>query len=88
MEKLSEELIDDPMVVVLEEPIIRGNEEPIQYLKFVKPKGKHLRKWPANPGMNDMLKLAGKLTLQPDSVFDEMDSKDVTKVLEFVGDLL
>lgn len=79
---------EDLMIYTLEKPVQRGNEEPITELKFIEPKGKHLRYLPAAPTLNDLLKLAGKLTGQPDSVFDEMGSKDVMKVAERVGELL
>lgn len=85
--EITEEMRNDPAILVLQEPVKRGeNESPITFLKFRAPKGKDIRRWPSKPGMNDLLKMAGKLSLQPDSVFDEMCVKDIEAVADFVGE--
>lgn len=74
-------------VVELEIPIVLPNGETIEKLELIRPKAKHMRSMPGE-GMTvgDMLNLAGKLSRQPNHVIDELDSKDIQKVTEAIGD--
>jgi hypothetical protein len=74
-------------VIKLEEPIKFGSEV-ISELNFRKPKAKDLRSLSMSAKADDLLKLAGKLCGQPDSVIDEMCIDDTKKVLDLVSDFL
>lgn len=71
-------------VVKLKQPIQFGSEQ-IHVLEFQTLKAKHLRKMPAQPGISDMLDLAGVLCAQPPSVMDELSAEDTAAVMELVG---
>lgn len=74
----------DPVVVVLKEPISFGSET-ITELSLRRPKAKDFRRLPMEPGMGDLLDLAGALARQPKPVMDELGIEDMTSVLEVVG---
>lgn len=76
-----------PIEVKLEETIEWGSET-IEKIVLKPPRGKHLRGMSTNPSVNDMMKLAAKLSGVSSAVFDEMSSQDVMKVIEAVGELL
>lgn len=71
-------------VVKLKTKIQHGSET-VAVLEFQPLKAKHLRKMPMNPGLSDMLNLAGDLCAQPPSVMDELSAEDTAAVLEVVG---
>lgn len=48
-------------------------------------KAKHMRTFPANPQMGDMLDLLGALSLQPKSVIDEIHFVDVKELMDELG---
>lgn len=64
--------------------------ENVQELEFQRPKGKHLKRMPAEPTMKDLLVLASKVCKQayPPSFFDELDGVDVVAIAEVMGDFL
>ena len=66
----------------LNEPIQNGSEE-ITEFKLEKPKAKHVRRMPQEPGMDAILKVIGSLSNQPDSVIDELCFEDMNKLAEF-----
>lgn len=68
----------------LKEPIKWGSET-IAELEIRKPKAKDLRGMPLQLGMGDMLKLAAKVTGQPDPVIDELSVEDMTALMEILG---
>ncbi len=70
-------------ILKLIKPIEFGSEE-ITELELIEPKAKHIRKLPANPTTDDVLKIIGQLSNQSDSVIDEISLKDVARLSEFV----
>ncbi len=74
-----------PVTVKLKEPIPFGSET-IAELTLRKPKAKDFRRMPMNPGVGDLLDLAGQLSGQPKVVIDELGAEDMHEVLERVGD--
>jgi hypothetical protein len=75
-----------PITVKLSEPVEFGSEV-VKQITLQPIKGKHLRILPTQPTLNDILKLASKLSGVSSAVFDEMSSEDVVKVSEAVGEL-
>lgn len=63
---------------------VKFGEETVTVLEFRRIKGKELRRLPANPTTDDMLKLAGALCGQPDSFIDEVDAEDIFAITELV----
>ena len=53
-----------------------------------RPKGKHLKKLPQDPRLEDLLILAVKCSGLPNGVFDNMDGADCITVTEQIGDFL
>lgn len=76
-----------PITVKLSEPITWG-EETIRDVTLQPIKGKHLRKLPSSPSLDDILKVASKVSGQPSAVFDEMSAEDIGKIADAVGELL
>lgn len=76
-----------PLEIKLQEPIEWGTET-IEKIVLKPPRGKHLRGLPVSPGLNDILKLASKISGVSSAVFDEMCSEDVMRVVDAVGELL
>lgn len=75
------------VTIKLLEPIEWGDET-IKEVTLKPPRGKHLRGLTTPPQMNDLLKLASKLSAVSSSVFDEMCSEDVLAIVTAVGELL
>jgi len=75
-----------PVTVKLVEPIEFGTET-ISQITLQPIRGKHLRILPTQPTLNDILKLASKISGVSSAVFDEMCSEDVVRVSEAVGEL-
>lgn len=69
--------------IKLAEPIQFGSET-IEELVFRKPKAKDFRSMPVDPGVGDLLNLAGRLAGQPPSVIDDLSVEDMLAVLEIV----
>ena len=76
-----------PKTIVLVEPVNFGSEE-VTEVVLQRPKGKHLRKLPMDPGVGDFLDLAGNLCGRPRTFMDELDAEDVMKIAEAVADFL
>jgi hypothetical protein len=72
--------------VKLIEPIEFGSET-ISEITLKPIRGKHLRNLPSTPTLNDILKLASKISGVSSAIFDEMCSEDVIRVSEAVGEL-
>lgn len=70
---------NDSVTVKLNEPVEHGSET-ITEMTVVKPRGKHLRKLPANPTTGDNLDLLARLTGHPPSVIDELGADDIEKL--------
>lgn len=73
--------------VVLKFPVLQGSEE-IKELELRRPKGKDLRKLPAEPATGDVLNLGASLAGVTPSVIDEMDAQDVMALVEVVQSFL
>lgn len=71
----------------LKEPIKQGSEI-ISELEMRKPKAKDFRGMPVQPGVSDLLDLAGRLCAQPKSIMDELGVEDVKIILQAVSDFL
>lgn len=64
------------------DPIQQGSETITEFI-LDKPKAKHVRKMQSNPGMDDVLKVIGRLSNQSDSVVDELGMEDMNILAEF-----
>lgn len=73
--------------IKLDDPIQYGSET-ISQLELRKPKAKDMRGLPLQMGMDDMLKLASRVSAQPDSVIDELSIGDLGRVMEVVGNFI
>jgi len=73
---------DGKYILPLESPFNYG-ERKVDSLNLTEPKTKHLRRLPAAPKMDDMLKIVGDLAGEPDSLIDELSMKDGAKAAEF-----
>ncbi len=76
-----------PATIKLIEPVEWG-EETIKEITLKPIRGKHLRRLPSSPTLNDILTIASKVSGVSSAVFDEMCSEDVTRIAEAVGELL
>lgn len=76
-----------PKTIKLTYPVEFDNQT-IEEITLQRPKGKHLKKMPATPGMNDLLALASRVSGLAPVIFDELDGVDVTAVCEAIGDFL
>lgn len=72
------------VTVVLTEPVEVAGEY-IDAITLRRPKGKDMKTLSSAMNMGDMMKMAAKLSGHLPVVFDEMDSYDVTQVLQEVG---
>ena len=75
------------ITITLSEPIEWG-EDQITEIVMQRPKGKHLKSLSAEPSLQDLVKIAQKISGQPPRVFDDMDADDVLACAEAVGDFL
>jgi len=79
---------NDPKIYKLKHPFTLDDKE-ITRIEFIRPKGKHIKGINlTSPTMDDMLKLAAKISGQLPRVYDEMDLEDVMAIMEIVGDFL
>lgn len=79
------------LVYKLKHPIQWDNgkgSELITEVKFMKPKGKHVKMLKNDAGMAELLMMASKLSLVSHKFFDELDSEDAFGVANYVGELL
>lgn len=81
LEKL-EKNSDDKYILPLVNPIKFGPDT-IDQFELVEPKAKHIRKMPAEPIVDDILKICADLAGQPDSAIDELSLKDVDNLSTF-----
>ncbi|PCJ13800.1 MAG: hypothetical protein COB04_16060 [Gammaproteobacteria bacterium] len=75
------------VTIKLEYPIEYG-EETISEIVLKRPKGKHLRKLPAEMDMDDILLFAGELSDLTPAQIDELDAADITKIQEKISGFL
>lgn len=75
------------MKITLKDPIQYG-ETLITELVIRKPKAKDMRGMPAKMGMDETMKLAGRLSGHPDSVIDELSIPDLITVSEVIGNFM
>ncbi len=76
-----------PSTIKLAYPI-EWDGKTLDEIVLQRPKGKHLKKMPGEPGIKDLLALASRVSGLPPMVFDELDGLDVTAVCEAIGDFL
>lgn len=57
-------------------------------IPLARPKGKHLKKIPANPNFEDIMQVACKVSGVPNKIFEEMDGFDYVKIGEQMNDFL
>jgi len=80
--------LPDVTIIKLDFPVEYAGEV-YSELKMGRPKGKHLKGMKfTDMGYNDMAKVASKVSRVSTAVFDEMDSKDLNKVWDFLGEHL
>lgn len=77
-------MVKPEIVIKLKLPIEHGSET-IRELVLRRPKAKDFRRLSMEPGMGEMLDLAGELSGQPPSVIDELDVADMLAVAEELG---
>lgn len=77
-----EKLENGKFKYTLKEPIQYGQETITEFV-LEKPKAKHVRKMSSKPGMDDVLKVIGKLSNNADSVIDELGMEDMNLLAEF-----
>lgn len=87
MEVLEPEKDGAAKTIVLDHPVKFGSET-IKVLYLQQPRGAHMKKLSMPPTIPQLIDMASKLSGVSGAVFDDMHSKDVTKVLEAVGELL
>lgn len=73
--------------ITLKHPFQFGDRE-VTELTLQRLKGKHLRKLPGKPTMDDLLGLASKSSSEAPALIDELDAEDVMAVTEVIGDFL
>ena len=74
----------DPVTVHLDYPIEYGDET-ITEVTLRRAKGKDVKALPPEPGVSDLLNLAGKLGGLMPKVLDELDASDAMKLVEVVN---
>jgi len=74
---------DGKYVFPLTKPVKYGKDT-FEELLLDEPKGKHLRKMPAEPTTGDMLNMAGSLAGEANSLIDELPMKDCTNLAQFI----
>jgi len=62
--------------------------ETISEVTINQPKGKHLRKLPAEPRLNDILELVSACSGISSKLLDEMESPDCMELSKAMGELL
>jgi len=85
--KMSEAKKRIPSTVKLAYPI-EWDGKIIEEITLQRPRGKHLKKMPSDPGIKDLMALASRVSGQPAIIFDELDGIDVTAICEAIGDFL
>ena len=75
---------DGKYILPLVNPITFGSEV-IDHLELMEPKAKHIRKMPAEPIVDDVLKVCADLACRNDAFMDELSLKDVNSLGEFFG---
>lgn len=79
---------DGSVTVLLKEPLREG-EELVEELKIQVPKAKHLKGVDlSNMNIDEILKLASKLTAYPPVILGELGMDDLFMVSEVIGDFL
>ena len=74
-------------VVLLDYPIPFG-EETISEIVLKRPKFKHIKNMGEGMKIKDLIQIASKVSAVPMAVFEEMESPDVMKIAEALGELL
>jgi hypothetical protein len=76
------------IVVKLQEPISWGAGKTIEEVRIGTIRGKHVKGLTFPPTPAQLIVIASKVSGVEQAVFDEMNSKDLFKVLEAVGERL
>jgi len=69
-------------------PFKWDEDEEIAEVEFKRPKGKDMKKLGQNPGVEETLEIASKISGMTPSFFLEMDGADVMRVIELVNTFL
>jgi hypothetical protein len=75
----------EPKIVELDYPV-EFQEKTYTQITLNRPKGKHLKKMPPDPGFKDFMLLAARVSDVPSIIFEELDGSDTTKIVEVMGD--
>lgn len=70
-------------VHTLKVPFSIGKEEKTEFVLDI-PKAKHLRRMPAKPSMDSVLKMIASLANEPDTTVDELSFEDMNILSEYV----
>ena len=76
-----------PLSIPLSKPIFEGKLE-ITELELKKPKAKHVRHFPGDPGTEDFIRIVSSLSLLAPSVIKTMSYSDGIHIMGVVGKLL
>lgn len=77
-----------PVIYTLQTPI-EHNSETITRLEFQPPRGKHIKKLNLqNLDIDELLKVAAKLSGHTPKLFDELFAADVMAISEIIGNFL
>lgn len=72
----------------LQYPIDWGEEGFVTEIEFKRPKGKHIKSIGKNASMDDIFRIAGKISGYTPAFFDELDAADCVEISEIIGDFL
>lgn len=79
--KRTRKLDGGQVVVTLARPLQLGKTK-LETLELQPLSAKHLRDTPVEPGIGDLLELAGRLALQPAAIVDRLDVEDALLLIE------
>lgn len=69
-------------------PIKWGDEEKVTEVTLKRPKGKHIKRIGRDVNIDELLKIASKISEYTPAFFDELDAVDCLKITEVIGDFL
>lgn len=74
--------------IPLKYPVEHGQETITELVFMRRPKAKDFKGLPLQLGFDEIIKILGRLTAQPPSVIDELDTADLMEAVEVVTDFL
>ena len=84
---MTESVSVDPNLVQLQFPF-EWDGKKYDSIQLKRPKGKHLKGLPSEPTLDDLIRVAQKVTGIASPIWDEMDGADMMIVAEKIGDFL